>query len=118
MILETLPPDRFERWRTDGRDVLIVAIDPSPYSAIPAGIVPAPPEIEIPGAHRVPAAEDGFEARVESLAGSRYRAVVVYSDDASDEAAAEVAHRLRVAGFPSVFALEGGLAAWRNEVER
>ena len=70
---------------------------------------PADPRL---GRHPLPAPEE-FQASVRSW-GVRHGDAVVAYDDSSNQAAARLWWMLRHAGFPEVYLLDGGLAAWRG----
>lgn len=70
-------------------------------------------ERHLPGAVNVPIDEPEFINRVETLAESKTRDIIVYSD-VHDRASPLAAEQLRQAGFTRVVVLEGGMTQWKE----
>lgn len=60
----------------------------------------------------VPAGEEGFADKVEAIAGSKDRDVVVYCASFDCDASPRAARKLEQSGFRNVFDYEGGTKDW------
>jgi rhodanese-related sulfurtransferase len=60
----------------------------------------------------IPVAEDDFTGRVESVAGSKERKIVVYCASFDCDASPKAARKLEQAGFSKVYDYEGGTEDW------
>lgn len=60
----------------------------------------------------IPVASDDFVERVESVAGSKDRKIVVYCANFDCDASPKAAEKLEQAGFTRVFDYEGGTEDW------
>lgn len=69
-------------------------------------------ERHLPGAVNVPIDEPDFINRVETIADSKSRDIILYSD-LTDRASPLAAEQLRQAGFTRVVVLEGGKTRWQ-----
>ena len=70
-------------------------------------------EQHLPGAVNVPVDEPEFINRIETIAESKSRDIIVYSDQ-HDRASPLAAEQLRQAGFTRGVVLQGGMTEWRN----
>jgi rhodanese-related sulfurtransferase len=66
----------------------------------------------IPGSENIPLAADDFIQRVEEVAGTKQRPVIVYCASATCDASPKAAQRLEEDGFTQVYDYEGGMDAW------
>jgi len=66
----------------------------------------------IPGSVNVPYDESDFAQKVEQIAGSKQRPVVVYCASKECNASDKAAEKLEKAGFSKVYDYEGGTADW------
>jgi len=66
----------------------------------------------IPGSVNVPQDDPDFEQKVEQIAGSKGRRIVVYCASESCNASSQAAKKLDKAGFTEVYDYEGGTADW------
>lgn len=68
----------------------------------------------VPGSRNVPVSEPDFVQRVEQMAGSRDRPVVVYCANTACTASPTAAKQLEEAGFTHVIDFEGGIEEWEQ----
>ena len=68
----------------------------------------------IPKTKNVPLGLDDFEERVEKIAGSREKPVVVYCASVDCEASPKAAKKLEEAGFSKVYDYEDGMRGWKE----
>jgi rhodanese-related sulfurtransferase len=92
-----------ERLQHDRKDLLLLnVLDRDAYD-----------KEHIPGSEHVSNEAPDFALRVEELAGSKARPVVVYCADMQCPASPSAAKKLAAAGFTEVYDFEGGVAEWR-----
>lgn len=65
----------------------------------------------------IPVSSDDFEDRVESIAGSKDRKIVVYCANFDCDASPKAASKLEAAGFDEVYDYEGGTEDWFEQKE-
>lgn len=71
-------------------------------------------ERHLPGAVNVPVGEPEFINRVETLAQTKTRDIIIYCTDRDDRTSPLAAEQLRQAGFTRIVVFEGGMAEWRD----
>lgn len=72
---------------------------------------------KIPGAVNVPQSDDDFVDRVEQLAGSKDKAVIVYCANTECDSSKHAAEKLEQAGFGEVYDFEAGAQGWKDAGE-
>jgi len=72
-------------------------------------------EKHIPGSINIPVNDDNFEAKVEDIAGSKDRDIVVYCAKTECTASPQAAEKLEKAGFIHISDYEGGMTDWFGE---
>lgn len=68
----------------------------------------------IPGSENVPNDAPDFTTRVEQLAGSKTRPMVVHCANTKCPASTEAVNKLNAAGFTNVTEFPGGMAEWKT----
>lgn len=72
-------------------------------------------EHHIPGSRNVPVNEENFAERIEQIAGSKDRKIVVYCANQACTASPTAAKKLEQAGFTNVIDFEGGMEEWEQQ---
>lgn len=63
----------------------------------------------------IPLEEEDFTQKVEAVAGSKERKIVVYCASFDCDASSQAANHLEAAGFTQVYDYEGGMQDWREQ---
>ncbi len=102
---KTITPRELSQWLEERRDVLVIDVLPNEVFH----------ERKIPGARNACVYEVTFPDQVAALGAERERVIVVYGSSQLSLDAATAATKLVRLGYRSVFALAGGVLAWREE---
>jgi rhodanese-related sulfurtransferase len=71
-------------------------------------------EAHISGSANIPVTDQAFVQRVEELAGTKARPIVVYCANAECNASPTAARTLQAHGFTDIRDYEAGIEGWRN----
>jgi rhodanese-related sulfurtransferase len=103
--MRTLSYDQLKKMREQHED--FVLIDVLPEEAFN--------DAHIPDSLNIPLRQADFESQVQNAAGSKEKKVVVYCAGFECDASRNAAKKLDDAGFPDVYAYEGGVKEWQKK---
>ena len=105
--MKTISTEQLKAMQADRRGVLLInSLDESQFDFS-----------RILDALNVPESGDDFIERVEQIAGSKERAIVVYCASFECNSSTRAAEKLDAAGFEEVYDYKGGAKAWKQEIE-
>ena len=105
--MKTISTDQLKAMQADRRGVLLInTLDQSQFEFS-----------RILDALNVPESGDEFVERIEQIAGSKKRAIVVYCASSECHSSTRAAEKLDAAGFQEVYDYVGGAKAWKQEIE-
>jgi len=105
--MKTITTDELKTLQADRRGILLInTLDESHFAAT-----------RISDALNVPQSKKDFIERVDEIAGSKKRPMVVYCRSSECMSSTQAAEKLDAAGFQEVYNYEGGSEAWNQEIE-
>lgn len=105
--MKTITTDQLKALEADRRGILLInTLDESHFAAT-----------RILDALNVPQSKDNFISRVDEIAGSKERPIVVYCASSECNSSTQAAKKLDAAGYQEVYDYEGGAKAWSQEIE-
>jgi len=105
--MKTIATDELKALHADRRGLLLInTLDESHFESS-----------RILDALNVPESKDDFVDRIEGIAGSKNRPIVVYCDSSECQSSTRAAEKLDAAGFQEVYDYDGGMRAWKQEIE-
>ena len=105
--MKTIETDQLKAMQAERRGILLInTLDESHFESS-----------RILDALNVPESQDDFIDRVEEIAGSKKRPIVVYCASSECQSSCRAAKKLDAAGFQEVYDYEGGAKAWKQEIE-
>ena len=102
--ITTVTHERLRAWMEEGRDLIII-------DTLPAEVYR---QRHLPGAKNACVYEVIFPSQIETMVPDRSREIVVYGSSSSSHDAMAAADKLVRLGYKKIYALSGGLAAWRE----
>jgi len=105
MTMKTLSYDELKKMREQHEDFLLVDVLPEESFN----------DAHIPDSVNIPLRHADFESQVESAAGGKDEKIVVYCAGFECDASRNAAKKLDAAGFPEVYAYEGGVKEWQKK---
>ncbi len=101
--MKTLTTDQVRDMTQSGSPAVINVLDEENFR-----------ERHIPGSQNIPVTTSNFASRVEEVAGSKERPVIVYCASTTCDASSKAAKQLELSGFTQVYDYEDGIDAWAN----